>query len=129
MVDAAQKELLVGVAAKVVRLLSEANEETMPQELVYRIESFFAKEYNVSHEEIVRYLRDSGFEAAVEVTCFVCGTDIPEILAEKLEVAEGIRSYLCDSCNQIRIHGTSNLRDYSALSDEEKRLMELVRRT
>jgi hypothetical protein len=108
--------------------LSEADEETTPQELVYRIESFFTKAYDISHEEIVRYLQDSGFEAAVEVTCFVCGTDLPEIFAEKLEVAEGIRSYLCDSCNQIRLHGTSTLRDYSQLSDEEKRLLEIVRR-
>jgi hypothetical protein len=125
-VDSTQKELLVGLATKILQMLDEADEDGSLRQVTYKIESLLANEYGVTPDDIARYLHPSESETTEKVTCFVCGLETADSTAEKLDLAQDIRGYLCESCNQIRLFGKSDRRDYSELSDEEKNLLDFV---
>jgi hypothetical protein len=122
----AQKQLVLDVAAKMIKMLYELDDETNLRQVIFDLESLLADEYGLSHDDILDYMQAHDLAAVVAVSCFVCGAETPEINAVKVEPAAGIRSYLCASCNQIRLYKKSDTRTYADLSDEEKRLLKVV---
>ena len=124
--DSPQKQLLIELAAKILQIIDEADEEGNLRQVRYRIESLFANEYSLPPDEIAYQLQAGESEAFGKIAaCFVCGTEVPEHTAEKVTLAAGIGGHLCKSCNQIRLTGSSDSREYADLSDEEKNLLKL----
>lgn len=116
---------LLGLAARIITILEDFDEDGSMRPVIYRVEALFANEYGLPPDEVSHHRETIQPKPDRLIDCFVCGAEAAESRAVKMELGAGISGHLCPDCDQIRREGRSESRSYDDLSDEEKSLLKL----